>query len=288
MTTFKIFSKRVEQHIEGIREGSNRTRNIFLFINVTALVIFVALFNATLTWQRHVNHNERGYLYYESIVKLDSVRESNQELRKHYADIYFDRQFFTIPLLGMRISESDLNIFAPIAMLIFTTWYFYGLRRENHTIISVKNDFDKMVEKIRNNSFSQNESADDWKVLLHNLYSGCIQSFVLSVPTAKDYKRKQSEEFNKNNIARPIMNILNWVPVVILALIFIDDVCEFPFTEYLQAEWIELTLLNVFLLVLMGIVFYQTRIIFNIINDTRKTLNEMSDTVKQADMAYTL
>ncbi len=288
MATIETTSKKIEQLILSVREATNRTRTVFLFVNLSALVILIALFNTTWSWQRHINFKERPYTSYVKQVGLDSGKnESDNELRKHYADIYFERQYFTIPLLGIRISESDLTIFSPTAFLIFTTWFFFALRRENHLVSNVKTDFDKLTKKIKGDMDGTTENKDDWKILIHNLYAGCVQNFVLTTPTNNDYK-KAGDRFGKNMIARPILSFLNWLPVLILLLLLYDDISEYCNKNYMKIHGSELIILDSILFLMTLLIIYQISLITILNRNTRNILKQMADEMKTGEYNYEL
>jgi hypothetical protein len=283
MINIDFMQKRTDTHLTGIKEATSRSRNVLLFLNLATLVIFISLFNETYSWQRHINVNERPLDSYINTVGLDKNDVSFKELRKHYADIYFERQFFNVPLLGIRCTESDLTIFAPIALLIFTTWLFFSLRRENHIVKNISTDFEKIKKKILALSAAPIDerdivggNQDEWKILLHTLYSGCKQNFVLSTPTVKDYNDKNNVE-RSNRVARPIMSILNWTPLLILACLLLDDVKEYFSKDFMRNEGLEILILDAFLTIISLLIAYQINVNRKISNNTKSVLLSMSN-----------
>jgi len=285
MINIDFMQKRAENQILGIKEATSRSRNVLLFLNLATLIIFISLFNVTWSWQRHTNVTERPFKTYITTVGLDKDPASFQELRKHYADVYFEKQYFNIPLLGIRCTESDLSIFAPVALLIFTTWFFFSLRRENHIVKGILADFEKIKAKISvmaaasaDDSVLLGGTQDEWKILLHNLYSGCVQNFVLSTPTLKDYNDKNNAD-KSNLVARPIMSFLNWTPLLILASILFADVHEYVIKDFLKNNGLELLILDSFLTLISLLIAYQINVNTKISKNTREILSRMSDDV---------
>ena len=290
MKYFEHFQNRIDLNLSGIKDAVNRSRTVLIFFSLASLMIFVSLFNQEFTWQENVNYIHRPYNVYYKYVGIDSTAQSFQEIRKHYADMYFDRQFFNIPILGIKCSGSDLTLLAPIALIIFITWLFFCTRRENHILIGLKSDFDKIIAKIE--SFGNNETYHDeitsWKILLYHLYSGCVQNFVLTTATNNDFQSTKNV-FKHNMIARPVMWVLTWIPLVILLFILYTDVRDFIIKkEIMEQHHLQFLKLDTFLLVMTGLIFYQILITTKIEINSKKILVDMSKIIDSGKYDYTI
>jgi hypothetical protein len=100
------------ERLLAIKDGAitaiQRSRYVFLLINVSAIIIFAAEFNAMLPWIRHFKDNN--------------------------ADLLRELGVIAIPFIGVKTSVFDLQINAALAMLILAIWFWFALRRENHAI----------------------------------------------------------------------------------------------------------------------------------------------------------
>ena len=101
MTTFfENLQKKIGLSLDGLKEATNQYRTVFVLYNLASVMIFISLFNQEYSWQENINYKQRPYKTYVERVGIDTSEASYNELRKHYANMYFERQFFTVPLLG--------------------------------------------------------------------------------------------------------------------------------------------------------------------------------------------
>jgi len=96
-----------------------RARYVFTAIVIAGSIVIVAQFNATIPWLRNVM--ERGSTKPEVAKCLNELRFSELALVR-------------IPLLGLTFSVYDLAILGALGMAVLSVWYYYALRRENHSV----------------------------------------------------------------------------------------------------------------------------------------------------------
>jgi hypothetical protein len=244
--------KKVEVDIDGIKEATNRSRTVFLLYSLACLVIFMGIWNAEWSWQRHMNISDPGHEYnkYWKTVGIDSSVLTESTLRSQYAKLYYDRQYVSIPVLGISTTSSDFTISAPICMLIFITWFFFSTRRENHTVLEVRRDFDKITHAIQH----ANESTK-WKILLHTLYAGTVQHFIWTTATRNDVRgvdpKNETNAFVTNWIGRGLSTFMHWLPLLILLFVSLEDLIEVRtqsstklYFNHLQGELLALNIFN--------------------------------------------
>jgi hypothetical protein len=253
MISFDKIQKKIDLSLDGLKEATARYRTVFVFYNLATVMIFVTLFNQEYSWQENINSIDRPYNKYVKVVGIDSDEKSFDLMRKHYAEMYFERQFFTVPLLGIKCSGSDLAIYAPLAMIIFSTWFFFTTRSENRIVISLEGDFNKIKNKSDELPIDE---KDEWLLLLNYIYTGSIQRFVLNTISIKDYI-KNNDPILSNEIARPILSILIWTPLLILLFVLGTDINDMIFKwETMKIHLLEFIATDFFLLSCCAMIGY--------------------------------
>jgi hypothetical protein len=147
-----LFLARIAATLETI----SRARWIFLVSNLATLVIVGANINAYLSWSRHfparyVSELERraatnspravGHEGGASAastgpvaVESDPATRQVQEFLRASINHRFETLAITLPVIGLRMSISDVGLLASIAMVIVSMWLYYALRHEQHSV----------------------------------------------------------------------------------------------------------------------------------------------------------
>jgi hypothetical protein len=130
-------------------ETISRARWVFLVANLTTLIILGANINAYLSWSRHFpgrwvkELQKRTPAASTPVTPLSTARpaEENdpqtrelQELLRASVNHRFETLAITLPIIGLRLSTSDIGIIAAIAMLIVSIWLYYAFRHEQHSV----------------------------------------------------------------------------------------------------------------------------------------------------------
>src|SRR5580704_14821720 len=95
--------------LEGITSAQQRSRTAFFSMTVAAIVVFIVFFNISFS----LGNNTPTM---PDPAPKDVVSE---ELKKEQVKHYFDRFYYSLPIVGVQVSTDDLAFFAPVALLIF-------------------------------------------------------------------------------------------------------------------------------------------------------------------------
>jgi hypothetical protein len=145
-----LFLARVSATLETI----SRARWIFLVSNLATLVIIGANINAYLSWSRHfparyVRELERRDASVPAVaihpradasplaaLPADSIPAKRQleEFLRASINHRFETLAITLPVIGLRMSISDVGLLASITMVIVSLWLYYALRHEQHSV----------------------------------------------------------------------------------------------------------------------------------------------------------
>jgi hypothetical protein len=309
MDTIDFLQKKIETNLVGLRDATARSRTVFIFSNISIILMAFALFNAQYSWMTHYNLKERplpvqatnmresfdkdaicqhintcdnpvckvNHLRYFDAVQNDSLFIDTgfyNNIRKMYVDMYYERQYIKVPLLNVNVSVSDLTILSPIVILIFITWYFYNLRRENHILIAIKYDFDKIIGKITD--------SDDtnWKILLHHLYSGTIQTFVFNTGSLVASKQ--------NVVSKPIVEILRWhFPWLVVAwACWSDIVTPIGYKSFNPPR--DVIIEDSIVIMLFIVILYQIFSARKVVKKTEALLQQMRSVIYEDKYSYKL
>jgi hypothetical protein len=108
--------------VEAIASAQQRSRKAFFAATVASLVVLVVSFNITYS---------QGASPPGDLSESDKVSLAKQEMKKEQAKRYFDRFYYSLPLVGVQISTDDLVFFAPLGLLIFF-FYYVSCMRSTH------------------------------------------------------------------------------------------------------------------------------------------------------------
>jgi hypothetical protein len=130
--------------IEGIRESAKRTRLAFLASIIASLCIFVAEYNAYLSW-------------YFWRISLTKDAEKGKLFDQILPGLYAQNTVINISWLGIRIGEGDLVVLGSLALLAFSIWLYFAMKTYNDLIT-------RLVEKTQSSS----SEVKEW--IFHGIY----------------------------------------------------------------------------------------------------------------------
>jgi hypothetical protein len=104
--------------LEAIDKSQQRCRTSFFSATIAAVVVFIVFFNITFS-------QSSGKPIMPDDPPKDLVFE---ELKKEQVKHFFDRFFYSLPIVGVQVSTDDLALFAPLALLIFSLYFVSCLR----------------------------------------------------------------------------------------------------------------------------------------------------------------
>jgi hypothetical protein len=139
-------SERVRALVAAAENAVQRTRWVFLVLNLGCAIMFTAQLNLYLPWVRNVHNRVVSRIKAE---KTKAQQAGTEKLRAEAeAEAHDKGEFLTtinkvmwddlynvsLPLLGIKYSADDLIVLGTAAMSILALWFVYAHRRENHCI----------------------------------------------------------------------------------------------------------------------------------------------------------
>jgi hypothetical protein len=123
--------------LEGIGAAQQRSRNAFLSATVASLVVLIVFFNLTFS-QGSATPTMPDH------PPTDVVFEA---LKKEQVKHFFDRFYYSLPLVGVQVSTDDLVLFAPLGMLIFSLYYVSCVRNSYKQIDDLRGSLDERSDR---------------------------------------------------------------------------------------------------------------------------------------------
>jgi hypothetical protein len=210
-------AERIKAVVTATTSAVARSRFVFLMLNVAVVLSLIALLNAQVPWIRNTEARVTMELKQQCADETSqksphckSLEDTRQNLHRL---IWNDLDSLAIPILGVRISSEDLGVIVSPSFLILSIWFWYALRRENHSVLEIR--------RIANDS-------DDHE-LIRYLYHGIAHNFVFTTSSEEDEPEEEkvgepsAKKPGKFQFARGSIRFLDWTPVGIpLAVVFVD------------------------------------------------------------------
>lgn len=114
-------AERVRALVAAAEAAVQRTRWIFLVLNIGSAILLTAQLNLYVPWVRHVRERAVGANNVEVVRILDGV-------------LWDGLYNVSIPVIGMKYNADDLIVIGTAAMSVLALWFVYGQRRENHCV----------------------------------------------------------------------------------------------------------------------------------------------------------
>jgi hypothetical protein len=181
--------KKLAVLLEAASIAIKRARYVFILVNIAAILIFSAEFNAIFAWIR--NSMERA--------------NKDPQIKALLTEVWLrELQVVSVPLLGIKFSVFDLTVFGSLASLLLAIWFYYCLRREYLVV--------NEIYKIAKESPHVQKRA--------YLYHGIAHYFVYTTAT----KRERPEGLTAQTTARAVVKVLFFVPAWLPLLIVLSDI----------------------------------------------------------------
>lgn len=264
MTDWK--HERVRALISAAEDSVQRTRSIFLVLNLGCAVMITAQLNLYGTWVWRVR--ERAYKP-EVMEAYKGIDEVQKRLEKALWDDLYN---VSLPLLGIEYSADDLIVLGTVSMSVLTLWFVYAHRRENHCIA----DLERIVS----------EEKPREAGLASYIYYAVAHHFVFTTTTNND--AADGGDRPPNRALRYFFNLLTQVPwlaslavVVVTALslfvpgidlVLVPDREKPAFPQLLHYEQVEAIIRMVWGLGFTFLTMYYCIVAGRFDGDTRKKL----------------
>lgn len=120
--------------IESATEASQRARWILTATIVTSLTVLGAVYNFGLSQLRKFIELLVVAPVTPSAAGASVPNEALKELQTALVKSWVEQLSVNINLIGLKFFAADATFIGSLALVIVTTWLFFGIRRENHII----------------------------------------------------------------------------------------------------------------------------------------------------------
>lgn len=146
-----------------------------------------------------------------------------------YFRMFFERQKFTIPILGLSCYADDVYLIGGFGLLILLTYSFFSVRRENRIVQRMARSIEYVDEKepkeyLDNHTYSANELALIKHNVMEYIFYGCVEFFIFNTGLSKtDITIGHGKKSNKkmdftNTSGRLALSWLYYLPI--FAMVF--------------------------------------------------------------------
>jgi hypothetical protein len=260
--------KKIDCLHKASEKAAERNR-FYLFSTVFAcIIICVGIYVNQYSWDEHLNEVERPFFGSKS---LDLVEDENnkggvdKKEKDVISQIYLDRQYINVPLLGFKFSVHDVNVIGSIGLCVLVTLSFFSNRREFWITHEVFETFIYVEKRITDSLIK----SEDRLFLLEYIYHGCIQNYIFTTPTKDDYLAKGSLDpedykdanYKTNVYGRRFVLGLNFLPIIAITISHWNHIFS---TNNGKPLYYEIFFRFAVLLVSAYYILYQTRISLSI------------------------
>ena len=189
----------IQTRLQAVKEAQTRTRLAFLASTIASLSVLIAGWNAYFSWTRaFMLSNEFSKNGFTEAIQRETIKE------------LLEAQVISISLLGVHLRVDDFAVLGSVAMMVFSTWMFYCIRRENHNLGTLLRDTQSDALEVR-----------QW------VYYGIASSTVFTTITHQD---RPIRDLSKGPVQeksvlflRPLLTVLWFLPALAIISIFAMD-----------------------------------------------------------------
>jgi len=179
--------------VEAAQGAARRTRAVFLLVNVAGAIVLSAQFSATFSWLRYA---------YER-AKLEQPPQSVL-IEQLAGALYRDLYMISVPLLGIKLSVTDIQLFAGGAMVVLAVWWFYCVRREHHAIADVV--------------FEAGRYSGSCPDAVMTYFYGMVHHFVFTTTTKIDTPSGEGPKQDVRLAVKVLALMPVWVPLLVVGM----------------------------------------------------------------------
>ena len=188
-SNFDFWKDSVRVRVEMANHTSSRARYTLIFLSLVSASFIVSLFSYFYSWNRH--------FVYEF---LDDSKV--QPIRDGIIKEWLSTQTYQLPILGIKIMASDIQIFGPLVLLVVSTWNYYEVRREHYTTGRLLGDVYITLKEF----VARNETKA--LILSQEVYHSLISYTVFNViPYDKPILTLDEPLVSSKNVGKPTLGI---------------------------------------------------------------------------------
>lgn len=194
--------------IASAHDALKRSRLAFFVATVVSLAVLFATWNVYLSWYR-------GHAMEDQWSKTSEV---TAEAQKTLVQEWVKSGTISVALLGIRVGVSDAAPLASFSLLITVIWFFYTVRRENHTIGTLLID-------------SQNENADLQSMVYHGVVSQLVFLDVSGGDDPIRHLTQVPEESHALPLIRGALRLLAFLPPITIFFVVTMDILSIVYLD---------------------------------------------------------
>lgn len=275
---FEPWLDSVRTRVKTANEASNRSRYTLIFLALVSAGFVMAVFTYFYSWNK-----EFAYQYLANPDLPNAMRDG--VLRE-----YLSTQTYQLPILGIKIMASDVQIFGPLILMTVSTWNYYEVRREHYTIGRLLGDLYFTMGNLMANR--DGKAIILCQEVYHNLigytvfnvipYDTPIESLTEHVVSSERIK----DQSVNVRLRRGVIRLLVFTPLISIAFIALTRILTFVVIRSAITGKVhsirDLSDSRIFLLILSAVLislstyicFVNLRKIFTLESSTRKLLDE--------------
>lgn len=133
-----VEQRMLQDRLDAAREGATRARAAHIVITIASLALFVALWNAYLSWYGQFEHATK-------YPPTDATQKIQEEVIAHWVST----QWVSVGPLGIQVGASDLGVWGGVGLAVISIWFFLAVRRENHIVGRLISDVWKQPPQVQ-------------------------------------------------------------------------------------------------------------------------------------------
>jgi hypothetical protein len=201
--------KEIDARVQMVEKATSRSRWTLAAISVVAASIALTMFDYMLSWNKD--------------FALGGISPGTPDIQKEIVSTWLSTQIYNVPLLGIKVMASDFPLVAPPALAVFSTWFFFCLRREHYTVVRILADaYRHMKTRI--------ERDADSLLLAQSVYHRVIAQMVFNVVTLQNKYGSLTETVQPAvaghvsisdpvRLNRSIIHSLVWLPFLTIGFV---------------------------------------------------------------------
>lgn len=199
--------------LQGAGEAQKRSRLAFLAATIVSLAFIIACWNAYLSWYRG----------FAEMRCWPAGQQITEELQKHLVQHWVESQMIGVPFLGVMIGVSDLAVLGSLSLFIITIWFYYSMRRENHTIGQLLRD-------------TLDQARETREMVLHGVAAYLVFTSISKsdrpIKSLQESPSQDQPEFFIHAVSR----VLIFSPTIAIAFIIVMDLLSLVYFPALFRE----------------------------------------------------